>query len=494
MPIDLKPSEAMAAEAERGLSWREEYNRGGTAIGVARARDISNRKNLSPSTVGRMVSYFARHEVDKKGQGFSPGEEGYPSAGRIAWALWGGDSGKSWANEKSRQLKKESTNQSFKMELLTIENKAGKVRLNESVNPDSMTRLIEEIDLVFGAKAFADGAVAGEITNYIENAADTLDLEIHSPGGSVLDGYKLYHAILELRGRGVYVTATINSLAASMASVIAMAADKIRMVKGGRMMIHEASQVVAGNAEDLARASKLLDEISGEIADIYAERTGGKREEMRELMKDETWMGADEAMRRKFIDEVIGKNSVDANATLVQTQPNDVMSILDRLLPNTELAAKLETATNELAAATADIGDLTNRLKEADSLLAEAVEEARGFQNQVVTAKAETEAEKEAHEATRKELTQASALLEPAALAERIVASVNSEDEADAPVKEAVEREVTNRIVAAGHPPLDTLKAEREHEQFAKMSRDSFNNLSHPKRNAFIREGGKITE
>lgn len=94
----FSPTEAMAREAERGLAWRDEFNRGGTEIGVARARDIKNRRNLSLDTVKRMKSYFARHEVDKQGQGWSPGEDGYPSAGRIAWALWGGDPGKSWAN------------------------------------------------------------------------------------------------------------------------------------------------------------------------------------------------------------------------------------------------------------------------------------------------------------------------------------------------------------------------------------------------------------
>jgi hypothetical protein len=64
----------------------------GTAVGVARARDIANRSNLSLDTVKRMYSYFSRHEVDKKGKGFNQGEEGYPSAGLIAWKLWGGDS------------------------------------------------------------------------------------------------------------------------------------------------------------------------------------------------------------------------------------------------------------------------------------------------------------------------------------------------------------------------------------------------------------------
>lgn len=82
--LDLKPTESMANNARRGLELRKEFGRGGTAVGVARARDLANRKNLSPDTVARMFSFFSRHEVDKKGKGFDPGQEGYPSAGRIA--------------------------------------------------------------------------------------------------------------------------------------------------------------------------------------------------------------------------------------------------------------------------------------------------------------------------------------------------------------------------------------------------------------------------
>jgi len=95
---NYEPTDAMVAEARRGLEWRRAFGRGGTEVGVARARDIANRSNLSRETVGRMASYFARHEVDKQAEGFSRGEPGYPSAGRIAWALWGGDPGKSWSS------------------------------------------------------------------------------------------------------------------------------------------------------------------------------------------------------------------------------------------------------------------------------------------------------------------------------------------------------------------------------------------------------------
>jgi len=89
----------MVEEANRGLEWRKEFGRGGTSVGIARARDISNGKSLPLATVKRMKSFFARHEVDKKAEGFRPGEKGYPSNGRIAWALWGGDAGKSWSEK-----------------------------------------------------------------------------------------------------------------------------------------------------------------------------------------------------------------------------------------------------------------------------------------------------------------------------------------------------------------------------------------------------------
>lgn len=102
--IDTKPTKGMIEEAKKGLEWRREYGRGGTQVAVARATNIKNGDNLSFDTIKRMNSFFARHEVDKKAEGFYPGEEGYPSAGRIAWSLWGGDSGQSWAKKKVKEI------------------------------------------------------------------------------------------------------------------------------------------------------------------------------------------------------------------------------------------------------------------------------------------------------------------------------------------------------------------------------------------------------
>jgi len=115
--IDTTPTNAMAEAAERGLAMRKEFNRGGTEVGVARAVQLVSRERLSPRTVRRMHSFFSRHEVDKRAEGFRQGEEGYPSAGKIAWLLWGGDAGQSWARRTVAKLDKERDE---KAEILSI--------------------------------------------------------------------------------------------------------------------------------------------------------------------------------------------------------------------------------------------------------------------------------------------------------------------------------------------------------------------------------------
>ena len=102
--ISFVPPQGARDEAAQALEWREEFGRGGTAVGIARARDIKNGVTLSPDTLRRMKSFFARHEVDKQAEGFREGEKGYPSNGRIAWGLWGGDPGKSWADKVVNQM------------------------------------------------------------------------------------------------------------------------------------------------------------------------------------------------------------------------------------------------------------------------------------------------------------------------------------------------------------------------------------------------------
>ncbi len=100
--LDFSAPDSVAEQAEKGLQLRREFGRGGTEVGVARARDLKNQKNLSPETIDRMISYFARHECDKSAEDF--GNENDPSAGYIAWLLWGGDQGRKWAENLSKKI------------------------------------------------------------------------------------------------------------------------------------------------------------------------------------------------------------------------------------------------------------------------------------------------------------------------------------------------------------------------------------------------------
>jgi len=89
---------AVQAEAKRALEWRKEEGRGGTPVGLNTARTLAKGGQIGIRKVRHIAKYFPRHEVDKKAKGYKPGQDGYPSNGRIAWALWGGDSAQRWAS------------------------------------------------------------------------------------------------------------------------------------------------------------------------------------------------------------------------------------------------------------------------------------------------------------------------------------------------------------------------------------------------------------
>lgn len=160
--IDFTPSDAMAAEAKRGLAWRKEFKRGGTAVGVARAGQLQRKEKLSPSTVKRMHSFFSRHEVDKKGKGFSPGEEGYPSPGRIAWALWGGDAGQSWARKKVAQMNRADgvKAEAELNQVVSFGNYQREKRVNKSV--EATDEILAQIERITGTAIAASDIVVFE--------------------------------------------------------------------------------------------------------------------------------------------------------------------------------------------------------------------------------------------------------------------------------------------------------------------------------------------
>jgi hypothetical protein len=109
MSETFAPPASVASAAKRALEWIADGKAGSgfTSAGRNRAGQLSRREGISSDTIMRMVSFFARHEVDKKAEGFNQGEKGFPSPGRVAWDAWGGDAGKSWAESVAAKLNKE---------------------------------------------------------------------------------------------------------------------------------------------------------------------------------------------------------------------------------------------------------------------------------------------------------------------------------------------------------------------------------------------------
>ena len=152
--IDLMPTDGMRTEAQRYRDWKAEDEQGGTEVAATRASQILSGDELSPDTVITMAAWFARHEVDKQGEGFNPDEDGYPSPGRVAWAAWGGDAGQTWSNAKADRIKALQERSAMEMERPYPNEHAA--RLKDPAQYDSLRRVNDEggngVDFIYGIK------------------------------------------------------------------------------------------------------------------------------------------------------------------------------------------------------------------------------------------------------------------------------------------------------------------------------------------------------
>lgn len=139
----------------------------------------------------------------------------------------------------------------------------------------------------------------------LEGAGDVL-VRIDSPGGDVIAGSCLYTALREHAMHGHVVRVRVEGLAASIASVVAMAGTVVEMSPTAYMMIHDPWTTVMGNPDELRDCADQLDEIAAGIVDAYAQRTGMTRAHVRQLMRDETWMSARSAVKLGFADRIMG--------------------------------------------------------------------------------------------------------------------------------------------------------------------------------------------
>jgi len=165
---------------------------------------------------------------------------------------------------------------------------------NAADSDEAEVMLYDEIGGWFGATADQFIADLRGITS------PNLRVRINSPGGSVFEGVAIANA---LRSHPANVTVQVDGIAASIASVIAMAGDRVEMAPNTMMMIHDASGLCMGDAADMEEMGELLDLISDNIADAYASRAGGTREQWRDRMRAETWYLPEDAVDAGLADE-----------------------------------------------------------------------------------------------------------------------------------------------------------------------------------------------
>ena len=155
--------------------------------------------------------------------------------------------------------------------------------------------------LIYGPVGSWDVDAADVARQLQDTEAETIRVRINSPGGSAFDGVAIMNA---LTGHTARVVVEVDGLAASAASIIAMAGDEVVMRPGSEMMIHEAHVLAAGEAKDMRQVADMLDKTNDSMAQVYADRAGGDTETWREAMAAETWFTADEAVEAGLADRV----------------------------------------------------------------------------------------------------------------------------------------------------------------------------------------------
>jgi len=166
-----------------------------------------------------------------------------------------------------------------------------------------------------------------------EAAGDELEVEINSGGGDVFAGSEIYTALKSYKGN---VTVKIVGLAASAASVIAMAGKKVLMSPTAQMMIHNVSSMAAGDHRDMAHASSVLKNANDTIANAYRLKSGKTQVELLSLMDQETWFTAQQALENKLIDEVMFSDNIGLVASYGATEilPPEVINKIRNSMKN----------------------------------------------------------------------------------------------------------------------------------------------------------------
>lgn len=226
-------------------------------------------------------------------------------------------------------------------------------------------------------KIVIDGVIGGwdisakDIVSQLNNAGGDVEIEINSVGGSVFEGVTIFNAI-NAYDKGI-ITVTIVGVAASIASYIALAADIVKAYDNTTYMIHNAMLPVFGNHNDLRKSADICEGLSSIIANAYVSKTSKSKDEIKNLMDDETFYYGSEMLDAGFVDEIISTESnttkAEAKSLTLESLKNCVNAINQNEILDLEAVAKLlPTAKNEKIKKIEEVVDLSAQLTRARAL------------------------------------------------------------------------------------------------------------------------------
>ncbi|WP_312979638.1 head maturation protease, ClpP-related [Leuconostoc falkenbergense] len=226
------------------------------------------------------------------------------------------------------------------------------------------TNNVAQIDIfgdIVSEKWFDEETSATSFRDALKELGDvsTINLSINSGGGSVFDGIAIYNM---LKSHKATVNVYVEGLAASIASVIAMAGDTITMRSGSMMMVHMPWTLSQGNAEEMRKTADTLEKTGDSIVDIYSERTGISPDNIRNIMNEETWLSAEEAVEQGWA------TKLDKKEAVMNSVPKEILGRFSNVPKN--VLARVEKKT-----LSQDRLDLIEREKQTLKLLKDEIGE-----------------------------------------------------------------------------------------------------------------------
>jgi ATP-dependent Clp protease protease subunit len=294
--------------ARRALDHKKNGSNCGTRVGWLRANQIANGEGLSEDTVQRTYSFLSRAETYDQGKYFD--EDGNEICGSIMYDAWGGSAMRDWAEAKFKKIEREKESKAM-----------------AKFNIDILGEISESVNSYNSVRSKINDAKGEEI-----------NLVISSGGGSVTEGMGIADLIANYPNE---TTATGIGLVASIATVVLLSADKVKMTENAFLMIHRPWSYTMGNADELEATAELLDKMEAKLLDIYTasvyKRKGKQKDlsnKITEMMAAETWMTAQEALEFGFIDEIVKVGEKNIDLLPLQNSLNKFLNVPAALLTN----------------------------------------------------------------------------------------------------------------------------------------------------------------